>query len=120
MINEAEVNAFAAKQARKLRTSAGVSQTAVGRELGVSMQQVQKYEWNINRMSVGRCMQFAEAFDVSVLVFFPDRDRHYSDGEVPPPTLRFVRLLNKINPKHYDLVYEALKTIAKLSGSKAE
>lgn len=81
------------------------------------MQQIQKYEWCINRLSVGRLFQLAEALEVSVLYFFPERSKHYSDVmPEPPPTLKFVRLLNRINPKHYGLVYDALKSIAQLTG----
>ena len=119
MISEDEVNAYAARKLRELRKETGLSQTIVGDEVGVTFQQVQKYEWNINRMSVGRCRQFAEAFDVSVMVFFPEGNTPHTDIPTPPPTMRFVRLLNKINPKHYDQVYEALKMIAKLSASKS-
>lgn len=118
MISEAEVNAYAARKLRDLRKESGLSQSLVGGEVGVTFQQVQKYEWNINRMSVGRCQQFAEAFDVSVMAFFPVRDGFYSESPTPPPTMRFIRLLNRIDPKHYDMVYEAMKAIAKLSGSK--
>lgn len=119
MINEEQVNTYVAKKCRQLRQDIGLTQTAVAKEIGVTMQQVQKYEWNINRMSVGRCMQFAEALGVSIMSLFPVRDEYYSESPTPPPTLRFVRLLNRIDPKHYDQVYEALKAIAKLSGTKA-
>jgi len=119
MLNEADVNAYAARQIRALRNTTGLSQTKLARAMSLSTQQIQKYEWGINRLSVGRIMQFAEAFDVSVTVFFPDRDKHYSYDPVPPPTMRFIRLISKINPKHYDLLYIALKAIARLSGGKA-
>ncbi len=120
MLSEADVNEYAARQLRALRTTTGLSQTKLAREMNMSPQQVQKYEWGINRMSVGKLMQFAEAFDVSITIFFPDRDKHYSYEPVPPPTMRFIRLISKIHPKNYDQVYVALKAIAKLTGSKAE
>ena len=118
MLNEADVNEYAARQLRALRSSAGLSQTQLAHEMNMSPQQVQKYEWGINRLSVGRLLQFAEAFDVSVTIFFPNRNRHYSHEPVPPTTMRFIRLLGKINPKHYDQVYVALKAIVRLSDNK--
>ena len=66
MISEEEVNAFASRTLRALREKSGLSHTAVGDEIGVSFQQVQKYEWNINRLSIGRCAQFAEFFSVPI------------------------------------------------------
>ena len=115
MINEATVNAFAARQLRALRTTTGLSQTKLARELGMSPQQVQKYEWGINRMSVGRVMQFAEAFDVPVATFFPAAHPSQPQTPAPPPTLRFIRLLSKIAPSDYDQLYVAMKAIAKLA-----
>ena len=118
MLTEADVNEYAARQLRSLRSSAGLSQTQLAREMNISPQQVQKYEWGINRLSAGRLIQFAEAFDVSVTVLLPNRDRDYSHEPVPPATLRFIRLIGKINPKHYDLLYVALKAIARMSENK--
>lgn len=120
MLNEEDINQYAAKQLRNLRNTTGLSQTQLGKEMGFSAQQVQKYEWGINRMSIGKLFLFAEVFDVSVNLFFPARDKYYSAEPVPPPTMRFIRLINKIAPKHYDQVYIALKAIAKLSGSKSD
>ncbi len=120
MIREDDVNSYVASQLRLLRTTTGLTQQAVAQEMNMSPQQVQKYEHGHNRLSVGKLFQFAEAFDVSITVFFPQRDQHYSYDPVPPPTMRFIRLIAKIAPQHYDQVYVALKAIAKLSGSKME
>jgi transcriptional regulator with XRE-family HTH domain len=43
-----------------------MSQEALGKALGVTFQQVQKYEKGTNRMSVGRLMHIAEVLNVSV------------------------------------------------------
>ena len=118
MLTEADVNEYAARQLRALRAARGISQTKLAREMNMSPQQVQKYEWGINRLSVGRLMQFAEAFDVSVNVLLPNRDRHYSHEPVPPATMRFIKLLNKIMPSYWDDIYEALKVMARLSGKE--
>ena len=116
MINEKDVNNYASTQLLALRTTTGISQVNLGIEVGLSGQRIYKYERGLNCLSVGRVMQFADAFDVSVLTFFPERDKHYSYKPVPPPIVRFIRLLGKISPDHYDEVYIALKAIVKLSG----
>jgi len=115
MINENDANKYAAAQLFTLRATAGISLAKLGMEVGLSAQQIQKYERGKNSMSVGRAMQFADAFDVSILTFFPDRERNNSYQPVPPPIVRFIRLLGKISPDHYDKVYTALKAIIKLS-----
>lgn len=52
------------------RTMAGFTQGELGKQLGVSPQQVQKYEMGINRVSVGRLIQMSEIlrFDPTKLI----------------------------------------------------
>ena len=114
MISEEEVNAFASRTLRALREKSGLSQTAVGDEIGVSFQQVQKYEWNINRLAIGRGAQFAEFFSVPITTFFPHANGAFSDSPIPPATMRIIRVLNKIKPKYLDLVYSIVKSVAQM------
>lgn len=46
---------------RTLRIEAGMTQTDLGRAVGVSFQQMQKYESGLNRISVNRLVRLAEA-----------------------------------------------------------
>ena len=55
------------------RSALGWSQSVLGRELGVSFQQVQKYETGANRVSASRLHQAATAMGCSVADFFPVR-----------------------------------------------
>ncbi|WEK57765.1 MAG: helix-turn-helix transcriptional regulator [Candidatus Brevundimonas phytovorans] len=55
------------------RSALGLSQTALAAELGVSFQQVQKYEKGANRISASRLHQVATALGCSVADFFPAR-----------------------------------------------
>ena len=116
MIEENAVNQYAARQLLALRQTMGISQKRLGEEVGLSPQQVQKYERGTNRLSVGKAMQFAEAFEVSILVLYPKQGECYPDEPLPPSTVRFIRLLARIPVKHYDKVYEALKAIVQLAG----
>jgi transcriptional regulator with XRE-family HTH domain len=49
---------------RKLRKEAGLSQQKLGRVLGVSFQQLQKYETGRNRLPVDRLYTLKHFFDV--------------------------------------------------------
>eukprot|EP00752_Nemacystus_decipiens_P015336 g13669.t1 len=51
---------------RELRIRRGLSQTELGHALGVSFQQVQKYEKGVNRMGASRLVQVARALGVAV------------------------------------------------------
>ncbi|MBD3833282.1 helix-turn-helix domain-containing protein [Brevundimonas sp. P7753] len=55
------------------RSALGLSQTALAAQLGVSFQQVQKYEKGANRVSASRLHQVATALGCSVADFFPSR-----------------------------------------------
>jgi transcriptional regulator with XRE-family HTH domain len=58
------IDAVVGRTIRALRLSKGISQGALGRRLGVSFQQVQKYENGTNRVGAGRLAQIALALDV--------------------------------------------------------
>lgn len=49
-----------------LRTLAGMSQSKLASALGVTFQQVQKYEKGVNRISGSRLQQIAEIFGTSI------------------------------------------------------
>jgi transcriptional regulator with XRE-family HTH domain len=68
-----EADAKAGQRLRIRRNELGVSQGAVADHLGVTFQQVQKYENGTNRLSGGRLQQLAELLDVPVTYFFDER-----------------------------------------------
>ena len=66
-------DATAGQRLRIRRTELGISQSAVAEELGVTFQQVQKYENGTNRLSGGRLQQLAEFLQVPVTYFFEQK-----------------------------------------------
>jgi transcriptional regulator with XRE-family HTH domain len=60
------------RRVRALRLEKGMSQTDLGAELGITFQQIQKYEKGTNRIGAGRLQRIAEVLDVPVSVFFAD------------------------------------------------
>jgi len=56
------------------RLAAGLSQTELGESIGVTFQQVQKYEKGANRVGAGRLTQIARVLNVAVNTFFEGRD----------------------------------------------
>ena len=57
--------------------------------LGVTFQQVQKYERGANRISAGRLFRIAKVFDVPVAFFFADVDGHGSETPRHSPAIDF-------------------------------
>src|SRR5262249_51227423 len=56
------------------RMMLGLSQEKVGEMLGLTFQQVQKYERGANRISAGRLYRIGRALDVPVSFFYDDMD----------------------------------------------
>lgn len=54
------------------RLMLGVSQERLGDALGVSFQQVQKYEKGTNRISASRLQQIADVLEVPIAFFFEE------------------------------------------------
>ena len=61
------------------RLSRGLSQTALANQLGVTFQQVQKYEKGVNRVGAGRLTKIAEVLGVPVGTFFSGKETLDSD-----------------------------------------
>jgi transcriptional regulator with XRE-family HTH domain len=61
---------------RARRLSLGISQEKLGKSVGLTFQQIQKYEKGTNRVGASRLMQFAIILDVPPKYFF--------DGAPPP------------------------------------
>jgi transcriptional regulator with XRE-family HTH domain len=68
------------KKIRLRRVEQRISQSDLGEKLGVSFQQVQKYEKGVNRVGASRLQQIATALDVPV-TFFYDSDSKSKEVE---------------------------------------
>ncbi len=66
------VDVHVGARARVRRTLLGMTQTDLGDALGLTFQQVQKYERGTNRIGAGRLYDLARVLDVSVEYFFDE------------------------------------------------
>jgi transcriptional regulator with XRE-family HTH domain len=64
------LDAMVGARIRMLRVDRGISQTALAARIGVTFQQVQKYEQGVGRVGASRLALIASALDVSVGEFF--------------------------------------------------
>lgn len=55
---------------RARRLAKGISQSDLGDTLGISFQQIQKYEKGTNRITAARLVEIADALDVPIEIFF--------------------------------------------------
>lgn len=76
-----EVDVFVGQRLRELRMLAGLSQSDVAAALGLTFQQLQKYERGFNRVSASRLYKLALYFRVPVSVFFDGLEERASQLE---------------------------------------
>lgn len=66
------INKKIGAQIKALRKLNKMSQTELGDEIGITYQQIQKYESGANKVSPERFYQLADVFGISVTDFFKD------------------------------------------------
>ena len=64
------VDVLVGRNIRIFRLQRGLSQTNLGERVGVTFQQIQKYENGANRVGAGRLMQIADALKVTLANLF--------------------------------------------------
>ena len=90
---------------RQRRRALGMNQTELGEKIGVTYQQLQKYETGANRMGAGRLAAVATALDVPITYFLDQPEaRTESLGEEDaivlalrdPETVELVRAISAV------------------------
>ncbi|MGH7120415.1 MAG: helix-turn-helix domain-containing protein, partial [Acetobacteraceae bacterium] len=66
------IDAHVGSRIRLRRTLLGLSQERLGDAIGLTFQQVQKYERGINRVGASRLFDLARVLDVPISFFFDD------------------------------------------------
>jgi len=69
-----DADRFAGQMVRACRQARGISQEALADKIGVSFQQVQKYERGDNRISISRLVKIAQALSANPGDFIPAVD----------------------------------------------
>lgn len=66
------------------RSMLGMTQEKLGEQLGVTFQQIQKYEKGANRIGASRLQEIARILDVPVSFFFEDATQALDRGAMAP------------------------------------
>lgn len=92
---------------RHLRKDLGLSQEKLGELIGVSYQQIQKYEKGVNKINVERLLQIASALGVPVHTFFEElpgieeQQPVYQQKGLTGEEKEIIRYLKLISDKEY-------------------
>jgi len=83
-----EIDRLVGARARLLRIDRGISQQAVAEAIGVSFQQVQKYEKGTNRISASTLVALTRLFKANISDFFVDVEG-FEEGAADAKTLPY-------------------------------
>lgn len=78
--NDRAMSVEIGQRLRDVRNAAGLSQSELGEQIGVTFQQIQKYEKGVNRVSVPKLIQICKVLDCAPTVFLDP----YLDGPTVP------------------------------------
>jgi len=127
MIND-PIERHVGKRLKMRRLMLGLSQEELGNRVGVTFQQIQKYENGSNRMSSARLFQFANILNVGIEYFFQklsgedklgasvfcdDKDEYNPEVSTQKEVLALIRAYTNIkDPEVRKKVLSLIKTLA--------
>lgn len=131
------VDVYVGSRVRLRRTLLGLSQEKLGEAIGLTFQQVQKYERGANRIGASRLWDLSRVLDCTVSYFFEDMeddvraasprnltertaepDQKESDPMTKRETLELVRAYYKITDAQVRRrIYELAKSLAAAEGA---
>ncbi len=115
--SEVDFDKHIGQRLRERRVVLGLNKTALADGLGITFQQVQKYETGSNRISAGRLYGCAELLGVSPAYFFEGLEG--SDSGTPDETrsdeaLKLARAYYSIDdPVHRQRIWKVVQAIAR-------
>lgn len=93
-----EIDVHVGQRVRQRRVLCGLSQTELANAIGLTFQQLQKYERGMNRISASKLWQISQVLDVPVQWFFKefaepkdDEDKRKESFHMKRETLELVR-----------------------------
>lgn len=90
-----EIDVHVGQRVRQRRVLCGLSQTELANAIGLTFQQLQKYERGMNRISASKLWQISQVLDVPVQWFFKEfsepKDKRKEAFHMKRETLELVR-----------------------------
>ncbi|AJD54436.1 Transcriptional regulator, contains XRE-family HTH domain [Thalassospira xiamenensis M-5 = DSM 17429] len=129
------VDIHVGKRLRMRRTLLGLTQNAVAKSVGLTFQQLQKYERGGNRIGASRLYDLAQALDVPVSYFFDDLPESVAESTsearrkvdlgreaeldvmAKRETLELVRAYYKLNGNQRKRFFDLVKSMSDTEGN---
>jgi transcriptional regulator with XRE-family HTH domain len=113
---EKEISVIVGQNLKTLRAMVGMSQMTLADYLGVTFQQVQKYESGANRVSAPKLVMMSEIFNTPVTTFFSNTGITAKEESVLPTFgkhgIRAARLIETMRPGMRGAAIRVLQTLA--------
>ena len=118
------IDVHVGRRIRERRKALGVSQERLAEELGLTFQQVQKYERGANRVSSSKLWQIAGALHVSLSSFFEGLpgesaaavqeagEAYVHDMPATPESLELMDLLGRMDARRRRMLLDLARTLA--------
>ena len=83
-----EIDVMVGARVRVRRLELDLTQQELGRKIGITFQQIQKYESGHNRVSAGRLKEISRVLQVPIAYFFADADEEVGSGARPVTAMK--------------------------------
>ena len=111
-----KLDIYIATRIKELREYIGMTQTELGNEIGVSYQQIHKYETGVNRISAGRLGVISQALSIPIDYFYNKEEKpEYDINRLASEVEQNFRQID--NKRYQDAVHLLIKNLAKSSAS---
>lgn len=113
-----KVDIFVGGQISKYRHALGLSAQNLAEQVGISHQQLQKYEHGVNKISIGRLVKISNALEVPIMMLiegssFKEEDVFFDDGSVRRRiNLEMMRYFSKLPMNKQKSIIKLIKLIA--------
>lgn len=114
--NMTDVDRTVGANLRRLRDARGLPQEKLAAAIGVTFQQIQKYEKGTNRMTAGRILQASRFLKCDIMDFFKGVDLTEATGDpiadISRPALRAAVLIDQLPPRRKHAVLRLISSMA--------
>ena len=103
------VDKYVGQKIKIERSKYGISQDKLGKILGVTFQQIQKYENGINRTPVSTLYKLSKVFSISLDYFFKDFNSFQKTQKLNNENLKEIKEEYELKNKYEDIENDVLK-----------
>jgi transcriptional regulator with XRE-family HTH domain len=118
-----ELDAVIGQNIRNIRTRGGITQESLGVSLGITFQQIQKYEKGANRVSAAALIQFQAVLGCELKDFFAGIDVDGVKSQTPvmsDDAVKVSMVVNAMPPWKQTLVLALTRQVDKIEAENPE